>query len=116
MLEGYRSSRTAVLLGSNNHVQLLMAAPMLTMELHWWNYQKSCCVAFMYVHWGCSYSYSMAKMRLRQLENLLESVDDFEEPKILLEQYATRPHIAGAKQHKFNNNDFTIISQRYLQT
>ena len=37
----------------------------------------------------------MARLRLRQLETYLESVDDFEDPKILLEQYATRPHIAG---------------------
>lgn len=34
-------------------------------------------------------------MRLKELENHLESVDDFEQPKILLEQYGTRPHIAG---------------------
>lgn len=40
----------------------------------------------------------MARIKLKQLESYLESVDDFEEPKILLEQYATRPHIAGEIQ------------------
>jgi len=42
----------------------------------------------------------MAKVRLKQLESYLESVDDFESPKILLEQYATRPHIAGETKSK----------------
>ena len=37
----------------------------------------------------------MARIKLKQLESNLEMVDDFDQPKILLEQYATRPHIAG---------------------
>ena len=38
---------------------------------------------------------TMARIKLKQLESNLEMVDDFDQPKILLEQYATRPHIAG---------------------
>ena len=34
-------------------------------------------------------------MKLRQLEIALEDVDDFENPKILLEQYSTTSHLAG---------------------
>ena len=38
----------------------------------------------------------MAKaMRLKELESHLQEVEVFEEPKILLEQYPTTPHIAG---------------------
>ncbi len=38
-------------------------------------------------------------MKLRELESHLESVDAFEQPKILLEQYPTRAHIAAAMLH-----------------
>ena len=34
-------------------------------------------------------------MRLKELESYLQDVDEFQEPKILLEQYVTSPHIAG---------------------
>lgn len=34
-------------------------------------------------------------MKLKELESCLQQVDVFEEPKILLEQYPTSPHIAG---------------------
>ncbi|XP_042351232.1 rRNA N6-adenosine-methyltransferase METTL5 isoform X1 [Plectropomus leopardus] len=34
-------------------------------------------------------------MKLKELESCLQQVDAFEEPKILLEQYPTSPHIAG---------------------
>ena len=37
----------------------------------------------------------MARIRLKQLESELEAVSVFSEPKILLEQYPTTPHIAG---------------------
>ena len=37
----------------------------------------------------------MARLKLKQLESFLQDVDVFEEPKILLEQYPTMPHIAG---------------------
>ncbi|KAG9477299.1 hypothetical protein GDO78_002606 [Eleutherodactylus coqui] len=34
-------------------------------------------------------------MKLKELEGRLQQVDVFESPKLLLEQYPTRPHIAG---------------------
>ncbi|TNN36677.1 Methyltransferase-like protein 5 [Liparis tanakae] len=34
-------------------------------------------------------------MKLKELESCLQQVDTFEEPKILLEQYPTSPHIAA---------------------
>jgi len=37
----------------------------------------------------------MALLKLKDLHNRLEYVDDFEDPKIELEQYITTPHIAG---------------------
>ena len=37
----------------------------------------------------------MALIKLKDLHSRLESVDDFEDPKIDLEQYITTPHIAG---------------------
>lgn len=37
----------------------------------------------------------MKKLKLKELESCLQQVDTFESPKLLLEQYATRPHIAG---------------------
>ncbi|XP_067939617.1 rRNA N6-adenosine-methyltransferase METTL5-like [Watersipora subatra] len=45
----------------------------------------------------------MPRLRLKQLENYLESVDDFDNPKILLEQYATRPHIAACVLHSIES-------------
>lgn len=36
-----------------------------------------------------------AKLSLKQLESYLQDLDDFEQPKIELEQYATPPHIAA---------------------
>lgn len=38
-------------------------------------------------------------MKLKQLEQHLQQVDGFDDPKILLEQYATRPHIAACMLH-----------------
>jgi len=38
-------------------------------------------------------------MKLKELECHLQEVDEFEEPKILLEQYPTRPHIAACMIH-----------------
>lgn len=37
----------------------------------------------------------MKKLKLKELESRLQQVDGFEKPKLLLEQYPTRPHIAG---------------------
>jgi len=41
----------------------------------------------------------MARMKLKELESHLQTVDEFECPKILLEQYPTRPHIAACMLH-----------------
>eukprot|EP00088_Acartia_fossae_P039577 TRINITY_DN41205_c0_g1_i1.p1 TRINITY_DN41205_c0_g1~~TRINITY_DN41205_c0_g1_i1.p1 ORF type:complete len:211 (+),score=64.29 TRINITY_DN41205_c0_g1_i1:359-991(+) len=41
----------------------------------------------------------MARMKLKELECHLQEVDEFEDPKILLEQYPTRPHIAACMIH-----------------
>jgi len=38
-------------------------------------------------------------MKLKQLEQHLQQVEGFDKPKILLEQYATRPHIAACMLH-----------------
>jgi len=38
-------------------------------------------------------------MKLKELESHLQQVEDFEKPKILLEQYPTRPHIAACMLH-----------------
>ena len=40
-----------------------------------------------------------AKLKLRQLETALHGVETFDEPKVLLEQYPTRPHIAACILH-----------------
>ena len=34
-------------------------------------------------------------MKLKQVEQFLQQVDDFESPKIKYEQYATNAHLAG---------------------
>jgi len=41
----------------------------------------------------------MARMKLKELESHLQQVETFESPKILLEQYSTRPHIAACMLH-----------------
>ncbi|EDW76748.1 uncharacterized protein Dwil_GK20179 [Drosophila willistoni] len=41
----------------------------------------------------------MARLKLNKLEEYLSSVDGFEKPKILLEQYPTPPHIAACMVH-----------------
>jgi len=38
-------------------------------------------------------------MKLKQLEQHLQQIDGFDNPKILLEQYPTRPHIAACMLH-----------------
>lgn len=47
-----------------------------------------------YLHGGCKIARRHV-MKLKELESCLQEVDAFEEPKILLEQYPTSPHIAG---------------------
>jgi len=41
----------------------------------------------------------MARIKLKELESHLQEVEEFENPKILLEQYPTRPHIAACMLH-----------------
>lgn len=41
----------------------------------------------------------MGPIKLKQLEQHLQEVEGFENPKILLEQYPTRPHIAACMVH-----------------
>ncbi|XP_059471211.1 rRNA N6-adenosine-methyltransferase METTL5 [Neocloeon triangulifer] len=38
-------------------------------------------------------------MKLRKLEELLQQLDGFERPKVLLEQYVTSPHVAACMLH-----------------
>ncbi|XP_035879218.1 rRNA N6-adenosine-methyltransferase METTL5 isoform X2 [Phyllostomus discolor] len=45
----------------------------------------------------------MKKLRLKELESRLQQVDGFENPKILLEQYPTRPHIAACMLYTIHN-------------
>lgn len=46
----------------------------------------------------------MSKIKLRELESILEDVETFEAPKILLEQYATPPHIAACMLHSIQSS------------
>ncbi|XP_006895088.1 PREDICTED: microcephalin-like [Elephantulus edwardii] len=45
----------------------------------------------------------MKKLRLKELESRLQQVDEFEKPKLLLEQYPTRPHIAACMLYTIHN-------------
>ncbi|XP_052579379.1 rRNA N6-adenosine-methyltransferase METTL5 isoform X1 [Peromyscus californicus insignis] len=45
----------------------------------------------------------MKKLRLKELESRLQEVDGFEKPKLLLEQYPTRPHIAACMLYTIHN-------------
>ena len=39
----------------------------------------------------------MARIKLKELEQLLQDIDGFENPDIELEQYMTTPHIASER-------------------
>ncbi|XP_069472275.1 rRNA N6-adenosine-methyltransferase METTL5 isoform X1 [Ambystoma mexicanum] len=45
----------------------------------------------------------MKKMKLKELESRLQQVDVFDNPKIILEQYPTRPHIAACILNTIHN-------------
>ena len=45
-----------------------------------------------------------SKIKLKKLEEYLQSVDSFEKPKILLEQYITPPHISSNLLFTIQNN------------
>ena len=53
------------------------------------------------------------RLKLRQLESHLEAVDAFEQPKILLEQYPTRAHIAASMLHTMQAS-FGDIENKYV--
>ncbi len=53
-------------------------------------------------------------MRLKDLQSLLQDCRPFEEPKVELEQYTTRPHIAAHILHAIDNSfegfsDTTVV-------
>jgi len=52
-------------------------------------------------------------MKLKQLEQHLQQIDGFQEPKILLEQYPTRPHIAACILHTIHAT-FDEIEDRHI--
>ncbi|XP_015674655.1 methyltransferase-like protein 5 [Protobothrops mucrosquamatus] len=45
----------------------------------------------------------MKKLKLKELESCLQQVDVFENPKLLLEQYPTQPHIAACMLYTIHN-------------
>jgi len=52
-------------------------------------------------------------MKLKRLEQHLQQIDGFQEPKILLEQYPTRPHIAACILHTIHAT-FDEIEDRHI--
>jgi len=52
-------------------------------------------------------------MKLKELESHLQQVETFESPKILLEQYSTRPHIAACMLHTMAAS-FGDIEDRFV--
>lgn len=52
-------------------------------------------------------------MKLRELESRLSNLKDFERPKIELEQYVTRPHIA-AQILNFASEEFDDIVDSHV--
>ncbi|XP_060064801.1 rRNA N6-adenosine-methyltransferase METTL5-like [Ylistrum balloti] len=45
-----------------------------------------------------------SRLRLKELESYLQDVETFNKPKMLLEQYATTPHIAACVLHTIDTN------------
>uniref|UniRef100_A0A1B0D5Z5 Methyltransferase small domain-containing protein n=1 Tax=Phlebotomus papatasi TaxID=29031 RepID=A0A1B0D5Z5_PHLPP len=45
----------------------------------------------------------MARIKLKKLEEFLQGIDGFEDPKILLEQYQTPPHIASCMLYEIQS-------------
>jgi len=52
-------------------------------------------------------------MKLKQLEQYLQQIEGFDNPKILLEQYPTRPHIAACMLHTIAST-FDDIENRFV--
>jgi len=55
----------------------------------------------------------MARLKLKKLEEYLESVDGFESPKIELEQYPTPPHIASCVLYNIQTQ-FDDIENKFV--
>jgi predicted RNA methylase len=55
----------------------------------------------------------MVKLRLKQLEQSLQEVDTFEDPKIQLEQISTSSHIAARMMYTAAHN-YGDIEGKYL--
>lgn len=56
---------------------------------------------------------SLTKLKLWELESVLEDVDGFQKPKILLEQYPTRPHIASRMLHTIQSS-YGDVQDKYV--
>jgi len=56
----------------------------------------------------------MARMKLKELESHLQQVEEFDDPKILLEQYPTRPHIAACMIHTIASSFDDVENRRIL--
>lgn len=49
-------------------------------------------------------------MKLRVLEEWLQGLDEFEKPKVILEQYATPPHIASCMMHTMQVKSYFLLN------
>jgi len=56
----------------------------------------------------------MARMKLKELESNLQQVEEFDQPKVLLEQYPTRPHIAACMIHTIASSFDDVEDLRIL--
>jgi len=56
----------------------------------------------------------MSRMKLKELESNLQQVEEFEQPKVLLEQYPTRPHIAACMIHTIASSFGDVEGLRIL--
>ena len=55
-------------------------------------------------------------MKLRQLETYLQDVEAFENPKVLLEQYPTRAHIAACVVHTVQVILHLVVMDKIIRT
>ena len=53
---------------------------------------------FVVISFSYTFLSQMSSLKLKELQSYLQDVDVFDEPKILLEQYPTTPHIAGLQR------------------
>ena len=54
-----------------------------------------------------------ARLKRKELESYLQDIDTFEEPKILLEQYPTTPHIAGKYQVNWRESETSVVNLHF---